>query len=71
MSAVVWKAKGQQATWDGQVPDGVTPLERDLFTTKDFYQDGALWSDPALLPLQQPVDAAGDVGRRPARRHAS
>jgi hypothetical protein len=30
----------------GETPPGITPLERDLFTSDDFYKDRASWSDP-------------------------
>jgi len=33
------------ATKDGAVPKGVTPLPYDIFSTKDFYKDKALWAD--------------------------
>jgi hypothetical protein len=29
----------------GETPKGIEPLPRDMFTSKDFYQDQALWSD--------------------------
>lgn len=30
----------------GAVPEGIVPLDRDIFTSEDFYLDRALWSDP-------------------------
>jgi len=30
----------------GETPEGITPLERDLFTSDDFYADRELWMDP-------------------------
>lgn len=30
----------------GQPPEGIEPLERDLFTSDDFYADKELWTDP-------------------------
>ena len=34
------------AARDGAIPAGVQPLPHDIFNSKDFYQDRALWFDP-------------------------
>src|SRR3990172_2098839 len=34
------------AARDGATPPGVTPLPIDIFATRDFYKDKALWFDP-------------------------
>jgi hypothetical protein len=43
------------AARDGAVPVGVRPLPHDIFSSKDFYRDQALWSDPRYYRCNSPV----------------
>jgi hypothetical protein len=43
------------AARDGAIPAGVQPLARDIFSTRDFYQDRALWTDPRYFRCNSPV----------------
>ena len=53
----------------GSAPAEVMPLERDLFTSEDFYVDRALWSDPRYFRCNSPVsiDSLWAI-TRPGRR---
>ena len=66
------------AAFDGAVPSGVQALPVDIFTSKDFYQDRALWTDkryfrcnsPQGLEAQRGAIFPATIGNDPPRTAA-
>src|SRR5262245_32502991 len=52
------RSYGDGPDWDAKPPPGVAPLELDLFKSKDFYKDRALWLDPRYWRCNSPRQIA-------------
>src|SRR5580765_1617025 len=50
---------GEGPAFDSKAPDGVQPLPLDMFTSKDFYKDKALWLDKRYYRCNSPRNLYG------------
>jgi hypothetical protein len=50
-----WYYETSATATGGKAPQGVTPLARDIFTSKDFYSDRDLWMDKRYYRCNSPI----------------
>ncbi len=66
------------SAFNGDTPEGITPLAIDIFTSRDFYADEALWTDrryfrcnsPFALENQRGANGGALMGEDPPRSAA-
>jgi hypothetical protein len=56
------------AARDGAVPKGIKPLPIDIFSTKDFYKDRALWTDKRYFRCNSGMAIESQAGTYPDSR---
>jgi hypothetical protein len=54
-SVTPWYYQVNATATGGDVPDGVVPLARDIFTSDDFYADRELWMDARYYRCNSPI----------------